>query len=130
VLVTAATVSAASAQADTNLPLHHVKYTLTALKPIYAQIYYLDHEAAVWADFGHDPDSLVPNIAADLGPNKSAVDVRARSGQTREWAMVIANTLDLTCWKWKVDVAACGRPRPVAGTESVDTLLGPNAPSL
>jgi hypothetical protein len=30
--------------------MHHVKYTITASQPIYADIYYLDHDPAVFAD--------------------------------------------------------------------------------
>ena len=37
-----ACLTAAPSHADDDLPLHHVKYTLTAKNPIYAQIYYLD----------------------------------------------------------------------------------------
>ena len=44
ILLAAACLTAAPSHADDDLPLHHVKYTLTAKNPIYAQIYYLDQE--------------------------------------------------------------------------------------
>ena len=79
-------------QIDEGLPLHHIKYTLTAKKPIYAQVYYLDHEPALWADYGHNPYEFTPNIAADLGPGRPAWTYELDLAKPEEWAMVIANT--------------------------------------
>lgn len=53
-----------------DVPLHHVKYTLTADKPIYADIYYLDQEPATFAAYSHNTYQFVPNIQADVGPNR------------------------------------------------------------
>jgi hypothetical protein len=82
---------AAPSHADDAAPPHHVKYTLTAQNPIYAEIYYLDHEPAVWADWSHNPYEFLPNIEFDLGPTAAwtyELDLR----KPEEWAMVIANT--------------------------------------
>jgi hypothetical protein len=91
-LVAAAGLTAGPAGADQDLPLHHVKYTLTAKKPIYAQVYYLDHEPAVWADYGHNPYLFTPNIAVDLGPGQPPWTYELELANPHEWAMVIANT--------------------------------------
>jgi hypothetical protein len=88
--LTLAGLNAAPASAD-DLPMHHVKYTLTAQKPIYAEIYYLDQEPEVFANWSHNPYQYMPNVEADLGPNKSwmyELDLQ----KPEEWAMVIANT--------------------------------------
>jgi hypothetical protein len=92
VLLTATGVAAGAAQADEGLPLHHVKYTVTAKKPIYAQVYYLDHEPAVWSDYGHNPYEFTPNIAADLGPGQPPWTFDLDLAKPEEWAMVIVNT--------------------------------------
>ncbi len=83
--------AAAPSHADDAAPLHHVKYTLTAQNPIYAEIYYLDHEPAVFADWSHDPYQFMPNVEADVGPNQPwtyELDLQ----RPEQWAMVIANT--------------------------------------
>ncbi|HZQ30691.1 MAG TPA: hypothetical protein VFB19_03045 [Mycobacterium sp.] len=84
--------TAAPSHADNDLPLHHVKYTLSAQSPIYAQIYYLDHEPAVFADWSHNPYQFMPNVAADLGPNRPAWSYELDLAKPEEWATVIANT--------------------------------------
>lgn len=89
--IAAAGVMAAPSHADNDLPLHHVKYTLTAQNPIYAQIYYLDHEPAVFADWSHNPYEFMPNVAADLGPGRPAWTFELDLQKPEEWAMVIAN---------------------------------------
>jgi hypothetical protein len=91
ILSAATFLAAGPARADEGLPLHHVKYTLTAENPIWAQIYYLDHEPAVWADWSHNPFEFMPNIEQDLGPGITwtyELDLQ----KPQEWAMVIANT--------------------------------------
>ncbi len=90
-LAAGACLVAAPSHADDAAPPHHVKYTLTAQNPIYAEIYYLDHEPAVWADWSHNPYEFLPNIEVDLGPTAAwtyELDLR----KPEEWAMVIANT--------------------------------------
>jgi hypothetical protein len=83
--------TATLAHADDDLPLHHVKYTMTAQKPIYAEIYYLDQEPEIFANYSHNPYQYTPNVEADLGPNKSwtfELDLH----KPEEWAQVMANT--------------------------------------
>lgn len=58
------------AQADDNPVLHHVQYTVTASSAIYTQLYYLDREPAVFADWSHNPYEFAPNVQADLAPGK------------------------------------------------------------
>jgi hypothetical protein len=90
-LLTATGFTAGPAQADEDLPLHHVKYTLTAQKPIYAEIYYLDQEPEIFANYSHNPYQYTPNVEADVGPNQPwtyELDLR----KPEEWAQVIANT--------------------------------------
>jgi hypothetical protein len=91
ILLTAMGLTATPAYADDDLPLHHVKYTMTAQKPIYAQIYYLDQEPEIFANYSHNPYQYTPNVQADLGPNQTwtyALDLH----KPEEWAMVLANT--------------------------------------
>jgi hypothetical protein len=90
-VLAAATVPPANAD-DPPPPLHHVKYTLTAQKPIYAQIYYLDQEPEVFAYWSHNPYQYMPNVAADLGPGQPAWTYELDLQKPEEWAMVIANT--------------------------------------
>ena len=76
---------------DPAVPMHHVKYTLTAQKPIYAQIYYLDQEPEIFANWSHNPYQYMPNVQTDLGPNQAwtfELDLQ----KPDEWAMVMANT--------------------------------------
>ena len=90
-LVTAAITAAPSHADDEALPLHHVRYTLTAENPIWAEIYYLDHEPAVFADWSHNPYEFMPNVEADVGPNQ-AWTFELDLEKPEQWAMVIANT--------------------------------------
>jgi hypothetical protein len=92
--MTVSGLAAAPAHADEGQPvlMHHVKYTVTAKKPIYAQLYYIDHEPQVWADYGHNPYSFTPNVAADLGPNNPPWTFELDLAKPEEWAQVIANT--------------------------------------
>jgi len=50
--------------------MHHVKYTVTAKNPIYADIYYLDQEPAIFSDYSHDPYRFTPHVNADIAPGK------------------------------------------------------------
>jgi hypothetical protein len=90
VVATAALVTAAPSAAD-YLPLRHVKYTITAENPIYAEIYYLDQEPEVFAYWSHNPYQYMPNIEVDLVPNKPwTFELGLRKPE--QWAMVMANT--------------------------------------
>lgn len=50
--------------------MHHVKYIVSAQKPIYTSIYYLDHEPAIFADYSHNPYSFTPHVEVDIAPGK------------------------------------------------------------
>jgi hypothetical protein len=92
-LVAAAGVTAAPSHADDDVvaPVHHVKYRLTAENPIWAEIYYLDHEPAVFADWSHNPYEFMPNVEADLGPSQPWT-FELGLQKPEQWAMVMANT--------------------------------------
>jgi hypothetical protein len=65
------TLTAALSRADDPPPapvMHHVKYTVTAANPIYTDIYYLDHEPAIFSDYSHNPYQFTPNVQADIAP--------------------------------------------------------------
>jgi hypothetical protein len=78
------------APADNEPVFHHVKYTLTAANPIYANIYYLDQEPPKFADYSHDPYRFVPNIHADIGPT-SPWTYELDLANPYQWALFIAN---------------------------------------
>jgi hypothetical protein len=48
--------------------MHHVRYTVTAANPIYADIYYLDQEPRIFSDYSHNPYQFTPNIQVDIAP--------------------------------------------------------------
>jgi hypothetical protein len=83
-------IAAAPALAD-DLPLHHVKYTVTAAKPIYADIYYLDQEPPNFADYSHIPYQFVPNIQADIAPGRPW-SYELNLANPDQWALVTAST--------------------------------------
>jgi hypothetical protein len=62
--------TAVPSYADDQPALHHVKYTVTAGNRIYTQVYYLDREPAIFADWSHNPYEFVPNVDVDIGPGK------------------------------------------------------------
>jgi hypothetical protein len=82
--------AAAPSGADDEPVLHHVKYTLSAADPIYANIYYLDQEPRVFADYSHDPYRFVPNIRADVGP-ESPWTYELDLANPFQWAFFVAN---------------------------------------
>jgi hypothetical protein len=67
--------------------MHHVKYTITASKPIYADIYYIDQEPAVFSDYSHNPYRFAPNIQADIAPGRPWV-YELDMANPNQWAMV------------------------------------------
>jgi hypothetical protein len=50
--------------------MHRVRYTVSAASPIYADIYYLDQEPPIFADYSHNPYQFTPNIQVDIAPGK------------------------------------------------------------
>ncbi len=80
----------ARSAADDQPVLHHVKYTLTAANPIYADIYYLDQEPPLFSDYSHNPYQFVPNIQADVGP-KTAWNYELDLENPYQWAFFTAS---------------------------------------
>ncbi len=83
--------TAAPSTADDPPVLHHVKYTLTASNPIYADIRYLDQEPPIFSDYSHDPYRFVPNIQADVGPG-SPWSYELDLANPFQWAFFTAST--------------------------------------
>lgn len=71
--------------------MHHVKYTVTAKNPIYTDIYYLDHEPAIFSDYSHNTYSFTPHVDIDLGPGK-AWSYELDLSKPEVYAMVVAST--------------------------------------
>jgi hypothetical protein len=63
------TLTAAPSRANDPV-MHHVRYTVSAANPIYADIYYLDQEPAVFSDYSHNPYQFTPNVQVDIAPGK------------------------------------------------------------
>jgi hypothetical protein len=62
-----ATGFAAPSRADDPV-MHHVTYIVSAAKPIYADIYYLDQQPDKFSDYSHNPYQFTPNVQADIAP--------------------------------------------------------------
>lgn len=71
--------------------MHHVKYTIWAANPIYADIYYLDQEPPVFSDYSHNPYQFVPNVQADIVPGKPR-SYELDLANPDQWALVSAST--------------------------------------
>jgi hypothetical protein len=71
--------------------MHHVKYTITAKKPIYADIYYIDQEPTIFSDYSHDPYRFTPNVKTDVAPDKPW-SFELNLAKPDVWAMVLAST--------------------------------------
>ncbi|WP_425518567.1 hypothetical protein [Mycobacterium spongiae] len=71
--------------------MHHVTYTVAAANPIYADIYYLDQEPPIFSDYSHNPYQFVPNVRADIGPDRPWV-YELDLANPHQWAMVSAST--------------------------------------
>jgi len=85
-----ASLTVATAHAD-DVPLHHVKYTVSVANPIYADIYYLDQEPPIFSDYSHNPYQFVPNVKTDIAPGKPWT-YQLDLVNPDEWAMVSAST--------------------------------------
>jgi hypothetical protein len=92
ILVAIAGLSVSPGRAHADDPMmHHVKYTLTAQNPIYANIYYIDQEPTTFSDYSHDPYRFTPNVQADIAPNKPW-SFELNLAKPEYWAMVVVNT--------------------------------------
>jgi hypothetical protein len=80
----------APARAD-NPVMHHVKYTVSAAHPIYTDIYYLDQEPPIFADYSHNPYQFVPNVKVDISPGHPW-SYELNLARPDVWAMVTAST--------------------------------------
>jgi hypothetical protein len=90
--LSAASLTAAPAsRADDDPVMHHVKYTVSAANPIYADIYYLDQEPPKFSDYSHNPYQFVPNIRADIAPGKPW-SYELDLAKPDIWALVTAST--------------------------------------
>lgn len=98
-------VSAGRAHADDPV-VHHVKYAVTSEKPIYTDIYYLDHQPAQFSDYSHNPYSFTPHVDVDIAPGRPwTFDLDMTDPD--DYAMVVASTgtepgtLGFTAfWRW------------------------------
>jgi hypothetical protein len=66
----------------------NVKYTVTADKPINAEIYYRDTDPPTFSDYSHDPFVYSPNVEATVGPGKPWV-LEATLTDPIQWGMVL-----------------------------------------
>jgi hypothetical protein len=90
-LLATASLAFTTAPSRAEQTLHRVRYTLTAAKPIYTDIYYLDHEPPTFADWSHNPYPFVPNIQADVGPNQPWV-YELTLADPNQWAFFTSST--------------------------------------
>lgn len=84
------TVAGPAAADDT---LHHVRYTVTADAPFWAEIYYRDVDPPSWSDYSHNPYEFSPKAEADIGPNQPWV-YDAMLADPESWAMVTVQSGD------------------------------------
>ena len=91
VTLAAASLALSPAAAADNVPLHHVRYTVTTETPFFADIYYRDTDPPDWAAYSHDPYAFSPKTEAQVGPNQPwALDVML--ADPNQWAMVVATS--------------------------------------
>ena len=72
-------------------PLYHVRYTVTAAEPFYADIYYRDTDPPNFAEYSHDPYAFSPKIEMDVGPDTPWV-MDVMLADPYQWAMVTATS--------------------------------------
>lgn len=99
ILLCAATGLASPAMADDPPPgvdpapppppqVFNVRYTVTADKPVNAEIYYRDTDPPTFSDYSHDPYVFSPSAEATVGPNKPWV-LEATLTDPIQWGMVL-----------------------------------------
>ena len=64
-----------------------MRYTVTADKPVNAEIYYRDTDPPTFSDYSHDPYVFSPNAEATVGPGKPWV-LEATLTDPIQWGMV------------------------------------------
>jgi hypothetical protein len=68
-------------------PAYTVRYTVTADKPVNAEIYYRDTDPPTFSDYSHDPYVFSPSAEATVGPGKPWV-LEATLSDPIQWGMV------------------------------------------
>jgi hypothetical protein len=86
-----ATGFAAPARADDPV-MHQVRYVVTSANPIYADIYYLDQQPAIFSDYSHNPYQFTPNVQADIAPGHPWVSPVVMLSKPDVYAMVAVST--------------------------------------
>jgi hypothetical protein len=71
---------------------HEIRYVITAANPIYADIYYLDQEPAIFADYSHNPYQYTPHVNADIAPGHPWVSPVVMLSKPDVYAMVVVST--------------------------------------
>lgn len=89
-ICTGAVATAAAAAAEDPV-LHHVRYTVTADAPFWAQIYYRETDPPTWSDYSHNPYMFSPKAEADVGPGQPWV-FEAMLANPDLWAMVLVQS--------------------------------------
>src|SRR5262245_35620490 len=84
----AATVGPSTSRADDDPVLHHVKYSVWAETPVYAEIYYRDTDPPTFAAYSHNPYQFSPNVEATVGPDKQWI-LDVMLADPNQWAMVV-----------------------------------------
>jgi len=90
-LTTAAFVGMPAASAD-DVPLHHVRYTVSSDTPVLAHIYYRQTDPPDWGTYSHDPYVWSPRVEAQLGPGQSPWVLDTMLADPNQWAMVVAQS--------------------------------------
>ncbi|TFV59737.1 hypothetical protein E4P42_07575 [Mycobacterium sp. PS03-16] len=89
--LTGATTAVAAPAHSQGPVLHHVRYTVTADAPFYADIYYRNSEPAVFSDYSHNPYMFSPKAEADIGPDRPWVH-ETMLADPALWAMVLVQS--------------------------------------
>lgn len=84
-------VAAPAATAD-DIPMHHVRYTVTSDTPVTANIYYRQTDPPDWGVYSHDPYVWSPRADAQLGPGQPAWVFDTMLANPDQWAMVVAQS--------------------------------------
>ena len=90
-MVVTATTFAAPSRADDPV-MHQVRYVVTSANPIYADIYYLDQQPAIFSDYSHNPYRFTPNVQADIAPGHPWVSPVVMLSKPDDYAMVTVST--------------------------------------
>lgn len=73
-----------------DVPLHHVRYTVSSDTPVAARIYYRQADPPDWGTYSHDPYVWSPRADAQLGPDQPPWVFDTMLADPNQWAMVVA----------------------------------------